>query len=421
MPGGSLHQLSSSKPTVRAKVGQDETRIHQEVYLTENPKKNFFRIAYKRFYNFAKEEIRTNFNRNVDFGAKIEAHLTNYGHYLREIVFRFSVPALTATSGTYAGWTQSFAQALVEYAELKINGITFDTIYGMAMDWKDELSITDEQRSTQNLLIGRVESLTLIETNATEEKEFMLRIPFSFSKSIERALPLLLLEKSKITVELKLRPFSEVVVYDGATPPTEVSIIDGDLITEVYYLDERLKKEIIQESKDRGGSTFILYEQIQFHGEKSVPASTESVKFGLTFNNPLKEIVVVLVEDVSKENNDWFNYARRATSDRQIEKIRLLLDNHDRFNEDLSEKHFRFITSARHHTRSTNRFIYSLPLCEFPEEYQPSGVLNASRYDDISLWITMRSGNLATSIYPFGISYQLLVIQDGVAGLGWSD
>lgn len=340
---------------------------------------------------------------------------------MKDVFVRVSVPTLVATSGTYAGWTQSFGHALIEYAELKINGITIDKKYGMYMDIIDELTLTEEHRSTQNLLIGRVESLTLLETNATTTKDFYIRIPFPFSKDIERSLPLILLQRSDIDIEIQLRPFDQVVVYDGATPPEQVRIIDAELHVEMYSASEEFRKQMVREAKERDNETVILFEQVQYAGEISIGAGQQSVKTELAFNNPLKEILVVVVEDASKENNDWFNYARRSTGDKPIENVRLLLENEDRFRPELSEHHFRLISSLTHHTRSTNRFIYSLPLCEKPEEYQPSGVMNASRFDDISLLLTMRHGNQASGLHVFGLTYNLFVILNGAAALGWRD
>lgn len=421
MPIGSLLQLSSANLHARAKKGKDPTRIHQEAHLTETPSKNFFKLSYKQFYNFAKYSHTFQFQEQVDFGKKLTTQIVNYGDYLSNVYFRITVPALVATSGTYAGWTQSFAQALVEYAEFKINGITFEKIYGMYMDIYDEIALNEEYRTVQNLMIGRAESLTLLETNATAEKEFLLKIPFSFTRDIERSIPLVLLQKSKIEVEVKLRPFSEVVTFDGATPPETVRITLAELEVDMYYLDEKFRKKLVQEAKDRNNETVMMYEQVQYCGDISIAAGQQSVKTSLPFNNPMKEILVVTVEEASKDNNDWFNYARRADASKQIENIRLLLDNEDRFDPNLPESNFRLLTPRMHHTRSTNRFIYCLPLSERPEEYQPSGSLNASRFDDVSLLLTLRDGNLATNLYTFAVSYQLLVIIDGMAGIGWRD
>lgn len=424
MPAGAAIQLSSTKSVVREKTGKTEHQIRQEKFLTvgENGKlKNFFRPSYRKIHNFAEETVPFVFQERVNFSKEIRAEISKYGDYMKDVFLRIRVPALTATSGTYAGWTQSFGHALIEWAEIRAGGNPLDRIYGMYMDIYDELQVNDEHRPTQNFMIGRYESLTQLETNATVEREFYVRIPFFFSRAIENAFPLLLVQRSKIEIVLKLRPFSELIVYDGATPPAEVSIIEADLQVGMYYLDENLRKEIVEDIKIHGNETAILIEQVQYRDVQTLPAGQTSIKAALTFNNPLKEIIFVMVEQVSEENNDWFNYARRSTGDAQVDKIRLLLDNDDRYRTQLPESYFRLITTLQHHTRSTNRYIYSLPLSENPEDYQPSGVMNASRFDNMDLLLKLRSGSNASSIYAFAINYQLLVIFEGQVGLGWSD
>ena len=164
-----------------------------------------------------------------------------------------------------------------------------------------------------------------------------------------------------------------------------------------------------------------MYEQIQHSTEFNISAGQQSVKTSLSFNNPIKEMLVVMVEEDSKNNNDWFNFARRADASKQIDKISVLLDGDHRYRTELQESYFRLITTMIHHTRATNRFIYAIPFSENPEEYQPSGVLNASRFDDVSLLLTLRSGNLTTNLYTFAVGYQLLVIINGKAGMAWRD
>jgi hypothetical protein len=101
------------------------------------------------------------------------------------------------------------------------------------------------------------------------------------------------------------------------------------------------------------------------------------------------------------------------------------LDGQDRF-EKRDGKYFRLIQPYQRHTSNPNfLYIYAYSFALRPEEIQPSGTLNASRFEDIRLQLEtptcpdIITGKLRGDMTFFGYAYgyNILRITQGYGGL----
>lgn len=421
MPGAHIQLATAAILEIKdKKTGKKKKNLQQQDnYLTENPTLNFFNLSYKRYQNFAQEIFVYRSKSTPKFGGNLEFLLSSScGDYLSDVHLYVKLPALTATSGTYAAWTQSVGFALFEYVEIRIAGQPAQRLYSVWEEINDELTTPAEKRDARNLLIGKYYSLIQLQSNATSETEYHIPLSFFFCKELKRALPLFLMRNCTIEFIFKLRDFSEIITYDGITPPNDVQIIDAYLETTQYIIDPNIL-EIEYKKIEKTGKA-ILIEQIQYNDDQMIPANRTAAKLPLVFNNPLKEIIFVLVDDNSEQNNDWFNFSRYSDGNKPILKANLLIDGKERFSSDILEDWFRLIAPLRHHTKATNKYIYVMPLSEFPEEYQPSGSLNASCIDELILYLTMNTGNNAMHVYSFARSLQMMLFDgDDNMAISW--
>jgi len=132
--------------------------------------------------------------------------------------------------------------------------------------------------------------------------------------------------------------------------------------------------------------------------------------------------------DVMQAYHEWFNFSSLATSEIGIRQDLLAngliqLDGQDRFDQ-RDAGYFRLVQAWQHHTVIPNDdFIYLYSFALKPEDMQPSGSMNASRVDNITLVaglvpdtaLAPARGNATLRVYA--TNHNVLRIVNGFGGL----
>ena len=385
----------------------------QDILLTTKPEVSFFRQVVRRHTRFTIEPIKQHFKESVNFGKKISCKISNSGDLIGNTYLYFKLPPLSIAAGsTYTGWTNSLGYSIIEYIELEINGIVIDKLYDISMEVWDELSTPQEKRNGRNLMIGKFESVTQTRTNAQGENEYYVPIDFWFTRSPGNFLPMISLYNSTVNINVKLKPFSHCLTYDGDTEPAQVDILDSYLIVDYIYLEEEERKKFAK-------NDHIYYiDQIQFSKKESIKASSTFYKSDLgIFNHPVKELAWVFVEKNSEDNNDFFNFARRSDTAPLMKKATIKFENQDR-TEMQSESYYRLVQNYRH-TNVPSKYIYTYSFALSPDKDQPTGTNNFSMHDNVSISFEMNTSNPEVNFYIFARNYNILVISKGIVGVAY--
>jgi hypothetical protein len=385
----------------------------QDNYLTTNPEISFFKKEYKRYVNFSIERTKVHFYERVDFGKKISVTLPKRADMLGPISLYLSLPPLVRTSGDWAGWTNSIGHAIIDTVELEIGNRLINRHYGIFLAIWEELTSNSKY---ENIAIGKVSNEASLTTNAKYENLYIVPLQFWFCKSIGLALPLLNLAYQDVKIIFKLRPFSECVVFDGATPPLTVSMGESYLLVDYIYLDDTQRMVYKNDTRQ-----VILIDQLQYKEVQEQDTNNASgiFKTNIPFNHPMKEILWFFTEEESIENNDWFNFSKRNQIDRVFPLMKnatLLIDGQER-EENKDEIIYRVSNSYRFHRNTTDKHFYCMSFCDEPEKWEPSGSLNFSKIDDAILYGDMQPGISANKMYIFGINYNWLAIENGQSGI----
>jgi hypothetical protein len=384
----------------------------QDRNLTNTPELNFLVQQYKKYVNFSSELQKIEPRENVNFGKKFSCTFKNIGDMLHKMYLCFSLPPLVSTSGTYAGWTNSIGHALIDKVELSIGGEIIDTKYGLFMEIWNELTNEATISSAADKMIGKFRHIPLLQTNAEIDTNYTVPLPFWFCNHISSAFPLLSLYFQELTLTFYLRPFSECIVYDGGTPPNNVDIYNAYILTENIYLEER--ERLIMRHKPH----ISIITQTQYSLPQSISLSGfEYIE--LPFNHTVYELLFVIRETESDNNNDWFNFSVRNPIVNTeivefIEGANLITDGIDRYKTLMPSNVLNTLYANRYHTNSTDKHIYIIPFCENPEHpYQPSGSLNFSSIDTVNLMLKIKNTIPNANIHVFALNWNFIKIENG--------
>jgi hypothetical protein len=383
-------------------IVQITTKNTQDTLLTGKPVFNFIKQVYKQYDNFAIEELDILTNEPVDFGKKITFTIDKIGDLLHKMFFCFTLPQLNSTSGTYAAWTNSIGHALMDTIDIVINGERFDRKYGLFLEIWNELT-TD--RGPNDKLIGKYTHTSMLQYNALQSSEYKVPLNFWFTEYIGSALPLYKLQNSSIQIEIQLNTFDRCIIYDGITPPLSAKISNTYLKTQYIFVDDTFKTK--SESSPR-----YLIEQLGYFKPSNIS------KADLLFNNPCKELIFVFREKESELNNDYFNFSIRnnavfTTVQPILESAKLVLDTKDR-NEYKSSYELSRLNNSIYH-KGTDKHIYSMPFCNEPEKWIPTGSLNFSAFTHVSLFSQLIPSFPPSHLYIFARNYNWIIIENGFA------
>ena len=396
----------------------------QDKYLIGNPNTTYFKNIYARHTNFSMESIEINFNENPDFGVYSSSFIEKKGDLLHKIMLEVELPVITHTSGDVS-WTDGIGHHLIEYVELKIGGEIIDKVYGDFLDIWSELSTPLGQQEGYYKMVGK--SSSFMSTTFARDVKLFIPLPFWFCNDISRSLPLISLQYSDIQICVKFRKFNELWFKrdnnnNPITSVDRVSIKSAKLYCDYVFLDVFERKKFAEVK-----NTKMLIEQFQISDGHNVYANETTKKIALKFNHPVKELYWVYQSNTNLDMNYLGNYSsddrdgvpNNSENHKPFKTVELKLNNQDRFRKRHSD-YFRLVQPYQFHTRSPIDFIYSYSFALHPERLQPSGSCNFSKIDNSTLILELVDGIKAGRITVYAYSYNVLIIQNGMAGLEFS-
>jgi hypothetical protein len=388
----------------------------QDIYLTVNPEINIFQYTHYRYVNFANELIKIPLNSTASFGSQTYVQIPKTGgHLLSKIYLHIQLPALTPSElSKYASWSDTLGYAIFNKpVELQIGGVIVDRLYPVGMDMLDELK-TSSNKLGHDQMILKGDMFRDSIYNATKPLDLTIPLEFWFTKDYALSLPLLSMTNQDIQLNFSFNTFNNLVNFNSSSPPDPVDIISSDLYVEYIFLDESIVEQF-QSQKHQ-----YVITQMVYNGDEIIPQGRNIFNTKLNFQNPCKEILFACVDQNNFDNNCYFNYSRRLDENFLISKAKLLLDGRNRYDINyLPEFIFRQLLPNNVHSVIPMKHMYIMPFAIKPEDYQPTGSANLSRFDEVTLSLEMTSGNPICKLYVFGIMYNIVTIENGVLSFEW--
>lgn len=378
----------------------------QDVYLTKDPQINIFKYNYYRYVNFAAESVRLPLNETPNFGKSVSCNIPKKGHLLSKLYLHVKIPPIVKKNGDYACWTDGLGYGIFEDAiELEIGGVVVDRLYPVFLDMWDELTCSP-QDTARKMMVLKSDTWRSTIRNAEKENDLLIPLSFWFTKNLGSSLPLLSILKQDIKINFKFKRFDECINYDG-DEPNPVNILDASLFAEYIFLDDIILQTFLKERHQ------YIVDQVQFNGEEGISAGATNFNSVLKFNHPVKEILLCAIDKTSLLTNNLFNYSRASDEEPLISEIGMLLDGKRRF-ENLPEYYYKNVLPDTVHSYISTKNMYIIPFCKKPEENQPTGSINMSRFNDITIPLKMNTGNPECILHVYAISYNVLTIEKGV-------
>ncbi len=398
-----------------------KNRINSHI-ITGKPNCNTFISVYRKMNNFSIDTFEIESNSNVDYGKTLSFYIPKNGHYIHQMFLKIKLPELEIPSGsTYVSWCNSIGHAIIDNIDFSIGEFVISEHDGFYMEIDDEL-YQNTSTNGKNQLIGKYTSnASLIDSDT--DKYIYVPLKFWFNTDLSKSIPLFLLKFHELKVNIKLRSFDEIVVFDGLTQPSFKNIESVTLLTEYIFIE---KQEI--EYQLQNGPEYIEYiiPQIQRIKFPINFNSNQIVNVPLNdFNYPSSELIVTFIETDSILNNDYFNFSKRnLIPDSKlipiVKSIKMLIDGNERYKEQ-NESVYRLVYNYMVHPNVPTKHIYTIPFAQNPSnENCYSGTLNFSAIDDPVLIFQANSNINESTLMVYSRAYNVFFINKGMAGVKYN-
>jgi hypothetical protein len=399
----------------------------QDIYLTGNPQITFFKVVYRRHTNFAMESIEQSPTGQQIYGQTATYTISRTGDLVGRMYVEHeaSQHGSTDSSGTVA----AYGNALLKEVSVEIGGQQIDKHYGHWLEtWAEltepnptgEVGATDASGVRTGTLYQRMSGNTAarvdgISTTGTVQEKMFIPLQFWFNRNPGLALPLIALQYHEVKVVIRFEDQDRLVEAVNGLGSSSFS-----LWADYIYLDTDERRRFAQVSHE------YLIEQLQ---KNNATTTNGNVTANLTFNHPVKELIVVPdASGATITDQATFGPAVAGYSWHNTGKMQLKLNGQDRF---AARKMFYFTRAQvwQHHTgyggtqQRDSIAVYSFALK--PEEHQPSGTCNFSRIDNAQLVLTDSTlgvdGTQDHGITIYAVNYNVLRIMSGMGGLAYSN
>ena len=379
------------------------TKGAQDVYLTGDPSVTFFKIAYKKHTNFARENVPIIADKKFAQGSKAIFTISRNADMIGAMYLHFVLNSKTTPDNN----DRKYA-TYINFIDILIGGNLIDRQYGTFLDIWHDLTIPSDKMGGMIHNRRKDDTATLTPSPGTLElmgnnfigthndsstnPTVVIPLNFWFNKNTGVSLPLISLIYHQVTIEVNFSPTTTSLMDDST---------DQYLLVDYFYLDSAERDIFANQNHE------YLIEQVQYEEHDESANTTSTIYADFSFNHPIKEILWTC-KNKDDESIKKFNSAHFSLNGTK------LTTNHPSVN-------FSHLEPIKFHTRIPPHgdvFLHSFSLR--PEEYQPSGTCNFSRIDTAQLIIKPSSNNAIRRVYIYATNYNILKLQSGFGALAFS-
>lgn len=448
----------------------------QDAIIRDNPSHTLWRSVHLRFSSFAIDDELSPLS-NSAFGTTSTVTLNRYGDLISRIALQITLPPLSAPQipvspatnpATYvdstltgAHYVNSVGFAIFDECTLSIGGTNIDQCYSDYAFVFEELSGRPGLRLEE--LIGRVQYSSECDedlmTLASQKQILYVPIPFWISKYSPdvygQALPIIALAFHDVKLTLTTRPISECtcVVYKdtGYWKLADSSVQPLNALTGAPLANNDVDIQVMV--------TYVYLDTVERNAITSVTSSylinvAQKNTFAVSANSATLTQVPIYLSHPSTDiiwfvrPNDWnTNGGRRKYSvghkDRfdftsqipnsvtsllpygnvseTVVNASLSLNGHQRFPNNQPGVYFRASQPYTNFRTMPATSVYAYAFGTQPSKWQPDSTLNFSRLDHVSMGLNYAKGVKASELVVINEAYNLLVIDEGMAGLKFSN
>ena len=307
--------------------------------------------------------------------------------------------AINTSATTQFSYYDSAATLAISSAELRIGGQLIQTLSGEAIEIWNDLNVSYENQPALTVLTGKNDT-----SNAGTARTYYVNLPFYFYGFPELSIPVVALDRQDIEVHVTFNNFSNLTaITSSQTPSLATPVLAATIITEYVYLSQ---PEIDWFRNNRIDQVITQWQYRTYQ----LPAGSVGGVFPLDFINPVRELFFVIQNSTSQP----YDFSGNG-----LTSLGLSFNGYDAFTTATTDATYLGVLEPyNHYTTFPQRQFYMYSFCENANTARPTGFVNFSRIKQILLSLNLDpTRNVARSFRILGVNFNILRIENGLAGL----
>ena len=317
-------------------------------------------------------------------------------------------------------WIKRLGHFIINTIDVEIGGTIISRHYG---DWLNvwyELSRNNNQDRNYDKMIGNVPQMTTYDTNIKPEYELIIPLQFWFCRNNGLSLPLVAMRYNDVVINVELRKLKVLISHDytGNNIDNLIKIQDISLCVDYVYLARDERRKFAQSVHE------YLIEQVQLRKFEGITNKRETLE--INFEHPCKEIIWHSQTSKNINNKLWNEYGIKNGTKNTIEEALIEFNGYERF-QSRCGNYFNYLQPLEYHSNTPvdgiNVYSFSLK----PEEFQPSGSCNFSKFNIANLHLLfddeyidiINENEDFINVRVYAVNYNVLRIMAGKAGLAF--
>jgi hypothetical protein len=320
-------------------------------------------------------------------------------------------------AANFAYWVNALGQFIIRRATFVIGTTPIDYLYNDYLYMWEELAGRPGKRLEE--MVGKRNSVDDLIIDSRMPRTLYTPLPFYWTRTAGNALPITSLHFTAASISVEFETLTNCVVRSSADTKV-VKCSDNSALSseDLRAALETTQVYLDQFERDRfSASNFdVLITQVQVQAPR---VSSDDFHVDLRFNHAVIELIWAVRRSCNAASNNWFDYRGVAGMD-PIESVRMDVNNTPRIPE-LEGQWFRLVQPYQFHTVLPNNCVYCYSFALQPEQMQPSGSLNFSRFESVTMNFKFQKGLIQTGstsaqIIIFARSHNIIKHREGVAG-----
>ena len=371
----------------------------ENLHMNQDPEITFFKKVYQKHTHFSMESIEQTFIDTPQFNSMSTIMIKRDGDLISNMYLQVTLPSDENLTDSY--WTNRVGFNLINKVELYIGKKLIDRLYGLWCHIWVELTHSKDKKDIISKMVGSTNN-NGYSNGLNVSSSHVLTIPllFSFCRNKGLAIPLIALQDN-IDITLKIYfEKKENCIQSGKIPSGNLSQVK--LWVDYIYLER-------QENLNFAQRPIEYLVEVNQHLERNLISS--GVKsIALPFTLPCKELFWI-VRNKKPQNDKFTDFCYNNVS--MIKSVQFKFNSKNVFSSGArNNDYFNYIIPYQAHKSLPDTGINAYPFCIYPEQLEPSGIINFSHLTNPCINIET-SGNGMLNI--FAVCYNILHIEHGEA------
>ena len=195
-------------------------------------------------------------------------------------------------------WIENVGKFIIDEVSFFINNNKVETLYSDFLNIWDELTLNNK-KNNNDIILGNIKSLKNYNNLVKNKYDIYINLNFWFTRKSYLLLPLFLLDKENIYLDIKFNNLSDLIYTDYEEQDNKledlIKINDNNLILEYFYIEN---KEKINLRKNYNSTIISIYEKYtkKFNINNIINNDLNIFQYSydLNINYPLSELIIVI-------------------------------------------------------------------------------------------------------------------------------